>query len=82
MFCFDFVNGVAKKPEIFYSQFIASWNNVNGGPMEYWGDFREWLNSLGCLSEEEIKDICQMATAGKLELEENARRFLKEKHKA
>lgn len=76
---------------ILYIQYILSWINV-GGNLEtdiYWNgtswadkpngykDFRKWLNSLG-LPEEEIKEICSMAGLGKLELEDHAKKFMKE----
>lgn len=62
---------------IFISRYIASWVKV-GGSLE--GDrFVEWLRQLVIngehLSENEIKEIRNFATDGKLELECNARSF-------
>lgn len=76
---------------ILYIQYILSWIKV-GGNLEtdiYWNgtswadepnsykDFRKWLSSLG-LPEEEIKEICSMSGLGKLELEDHAKKFMKE----
>ena len=70
---------------IYYSRFAASWRNVTGddGSMNHrkvgW-KFRAWLRSLVIndrhLTEEEIWDIYNLATNGKLELESDARKFL------
>ena len=38
-------------------------------------EFKEWLRSLG-LSEDEVHDIYEMATNGKMELEASADRFI------
>lgn len=65
---------------IFYTRYIMSWIRVGGtipkrGPLE---PFETWLRSLGHLTEEEIRDIKNLATEGKMELESNAKKFLKE----
>ena len=58
---------------IHYSRFIASWKNVGG---QYYGiQFGEWLKELGC-TEQEIRDIREMATCGKYELELTAESFV------
>ena len=74
-----------KVEEIYYSRFAASWRNVTGddGSMNHrkvgW-KFRAWLRSLIInnrhLTEEEVWQIYNMGTCGKLELEDHARKFL------
>ena len=65
---------------IHYSRYIASWTKVcrrtDGRRLLYFGSaFEEWLRSEG-LTDEEVNDIQLMATNGKLELEESAKRFV------
>ena len=58
---------------IHYSRFIASWRNVGG---KYFSEeFEEWLKSEG-LSEEEVREVVEMAICGKLELETSAKNFV------
>ena len=47
---------------------------INGRP--FGNLFKEWLKETQGLTDDEIKDIMEMATNGKLELEESAKRFL------
>lgn len=64
---------------IYATRFIASWIRV-GGTLNKPGDltkFVKWLESLG-LKEEDIHRIKFLATNGKLELQENAKKFLNE----
>ena len=64
---------------IYATRFIASWIKV-GGTLNKPGDltkFVNWLRSLE-LSENEICSIKFLATNGKLELEDDAKKFLKE----
>lgn len=64
---------------IYATRFIASWIKV-GGTLNKPGDltkFEDWLKSLE-LSKEDIRCIKFLATNGKLELEEDAKRFLNE----
>lgn len=64
---------------IYATRFIASWIKV-GGTLNKPGDltkFVNWLKSLE-LSENEIYSIKFLATNGKLELEDDAKKFLKE----
>lgn len=64
---------------IYATRFIASWTNV-GGTLNKPGDltkFEDWLKSLD-LSKEDIHCIKFLATNGKLELEEDAKKFLNE----
>lgn len=61
---------------VYYSRIIASWRRV-GGPY-YDETFREWLSSLG-LSDDEVWEVYDMATNGKMELEGHARKFLESK---
>ena len=61
------------------SRFIASWLR-EGGNLRSGGDyklFREWLVSIG-VTPENAKRVSFLAENGKLELEEMAKRFLKE----
>lgn len=62
---------------IYYSRYIASWAN-EGGTFQHEGlwDFKDWLKSLG-LDDEEIIEIAFLANNGKLELEVNAKEFMK-----
>jgi len=60
-----------------YSRYIASWH-VAGGRI-YDRLFEEWLRTTQQLTDDEIHDIKEMATCGKLELEESARLFLKDR---
>lgn len=65
---------------IYYSRFIASYVKVNG--KIYKDEFEDWLRSLTIngkkMTEDEIWDIYNLATCGKLELETNCRNFFKE----
>ena len=61
------------------SRFIASWLR-EGGNLRRGADyklFREWLVSIG-VSPGNAKRISNLASNGKLELEEMAKKFLKE----
>ncbi len=63
---------------IYATRFIASWVR-KGGQLKYGEDidnFHDWLLSLG-LSKEDADDIKFLATNGKLELEDSARKFLR-----
>ena len=60
---------------IHYSRYIASWYGVGG---KYYGDkFAEWLKTTQELTDDEIREIRELATCGKLELEYSAGQFLK-----
>ena len=62
---------------IYETRFIASWVRM-GGQLQYGEDidnFYDWLLSLG-LTKEEADHIRFLATNGKLELENSARKFL------
>ena len=69
---------------IYYSRFVASWINAGGARFYKMQcrrlGFEIWLKQLVIngrhLTEEEIRDICNYAWNGKLELEENVRNFL------
>jgi len=74
-------NGVASDNYTYYSRFIASW--INAGGYELGGakgrvHFRKWLESLGWLSELDIIRIAFLASNGKLELEDDAKRYIEE----
>lgn len=62
---------------IYYSRFIASWYNSGGGKR----GFKLWLGQLTIngrkLTTEEIREIEEFRCNGKLELEENAKNFIK-----
>lgn len=64
---------------IYATRFIASWINVGGQlkTRKDIGDFRNWLSSLN-LAGEDIHLIVELATDGKLELEDSARKYLNE----
>lgn len=67
-------NKKAGQHEAHYSRYIASWLNEGGS---YFGkEFRDWLASEG-LSENEIRDVMELATCGKLELEYSAKEYVK-----
>lgn len=76
MFIFDFENKVSSQG-IHYSRYIASWVNELRHPEKF--SFRQWLSEELKLPEEEVKDIYDMYTNGKLELEVSASKFLYEK---
>ena len=63
---------------IYATRFIASWLKIGG--MLCTGkdvdNFRSWLLSLG-LNSDEVWPIMYLATNGKMELEVNAKAFLK-----
>ncbi len=69
---------------IHYSRFIASWIR-SGGDGRYMGHFGSkfdrWLRTLVIngryLTEDEMRDIRNLAGNGKLELETSAERFIK-----
>ena len=61
---------------IHYSRFIASYCR-SGGDTQDRDSFREWLEHLEFLNEDQILDILELATCGKLELEVNAKLYLK-----
>lgn len=62
---------------IYYSRFIASWENVGGKPNS---KMKYWLKTLTIngktIPNEVIKEIMELATNGKLELESSAKRYL------
>lgn len=72
MFSFDFENKVTSQG-IHYSRYIASWIHELRSSEKFM--FKKWLESLG-LNDEEIKDIYDMYTNGKLELQSSAGKFL------
>lgn len=65
-----------------YSRLIASWRNAGGmiygyGPLDAVG-FHKWLKENCHCTDSEIHDIYLMAINGKLEYQDDARRFLKD----
>ena len=65
---------------IHYSRYIASWRKTGRTITDKRAPnsmFWAWLKSHG-LSDEECWGICNLATCGKLELETDARKFLKD----
>ena len=65
--------------DIHASRYIASWLNA-GGALYYVEDvdqFCTWLKSMG-LSDYEVLHIREIATCGKLELENSAKKFVEE----
>ena len=76
----DFENAKTRNG-IYYSRYIASWQNA-GGEIAPYGLFERWLREVEKLTDEEISDIYILATNGKLELQESARAFMRsEKNK-
>ena len=76
-FCFDFENGLTKQG-IHYSRYIASWLNAMGYTHDIHKEmFKDWLKTLS-LTDDEVKDITDMLTNGKLELECHAKKFVTE----
>lgn len=66
---------------IYYSRYIVSWRNA-GGEITPYGLFDRWLREVEKLTDEEIRDIYNLATNGKLELQESAKAFMRsEKNK-
>lgn len=64
---------------VYATRFIASWLR-EGGKLQNGGDyneFRRWLKSMD-LNSEEVNDIAFLAMNGRLELETDARNYLKE----
>ena len=65
--------------EVHYSRIIASWANANhaafGGVVIYDEDFEEWLYSM-LIPVDDIKNICEMAVCGKMELIDHANKFI------
>lgn len=64
---------------VHYSRIIASWTKVcteERIPVFFGRTFKGWLEGIGC-SEEEMRDIYNMATNGKLELEASVRHYLR-----
>lgn len=58
---------------IHYSRYIASWRNMGGRFFDE--EFKEWLRSEG-FSDEEIREVKELAECGKLELETTAKQFI------
>lgn len=76
-------NVYLKEYGMYYSRIIASWSNVGGNVHSK--EFKEWMKSIKddntgerVLTDEQVNDIFRLADNGKLEWEENARRFMKE----
>lgn len=73
MFSFDFENKKTETHGVHYSRYIASWIHELRYPEKH--AFKEWLKSLN-LNDDEVKDIYDMYTNGKLELQASANDFL------
>lgn len=73
-------NDVTKAHGIPYSRYIASYMKEAEklGTKVYRDSLKEWLLSIG-VNENEVSDIVEMATNGKLELETSARIFIQKK---
>lgn len=72
-----FENKLSETHEIHYSRYIASW--INEGGHTFGKFFIEWLKSIG-LTETEIRDIRNLATDGKLELEASAKKYVHQRN--
>lgn len=68
---------------IHYSRFIASWVKANGHALYGMVGFRTWLKSLIIndkhIPNDVIQEICNLMGNGKLELQENAKRWISNK---
>ena len=60
---------------VHFSRLIASWTNSGGN--KYSWLFEDWLESLG-LSDRDIRDCYEMYTCGKLEVERNAKNYIRQ----
>lgn len=74
-------NVYMKRYDIHYSRIIASWVHVGGDVFD--DRFKDWLRSIEdsetgtrVFDEDQIYDIYNLATCGKMEWEADARRFL------
>ena len=65
-------NKKVKATGIHYSRYIASWMNCGN---EY--GFEEWLKTMPEITEDERRDIKEMYMCGKLELETDIKKFLR-----
>lgn len=62
----QFENAKTEVQEVRYSRYIASWLICGG---DYFGEqFKNWLRANRC-TEEEVYNIYEMATCGKMELQ-------------
>jgi len=67
--------------DIHATRYIVSWFK-SGGSLKGQrrnGEFEQWLISLG-VDEEDRRYIFELATNGKLELENSAKKFIAERH--
>ena len=64
---------------IYYSRFVASWNKVKEEKFNRFA-FEDWLMQLTingkCMDNKTAKEITNFADNGKMELEDNAKRFI------
>lgn len=58
---------------IYYSRYIASWLNATDGFIG--AAFKSWLKHEGC-TDTEVDEIFYLATNGKMELEDSAKKFV------
>lgn len=76
----EFENSLIKG--IHKSRYIASWMKAYGPTIHRGGLFEAWLRTLRIdgesLTEEEINEIMYYGMNGKLELQESAKRFLRD----
>lgn len=75
MYCLEnCIYATSDVQHIAYSRYIVSWRNSGG---QYFDEFfEEFLKNNGC-TKKEIHDIVELATCGKLELEMDAKKFIK-----
>lgn len=81
----EWENVYLEKYGMFYSRIIASWSRVYVDYQVFGNEFKDWLRSIKdaktgerILTEDQVRDIYNLATNGKLEWQENARRFINE----
>lgn len=63
--------------DIHYSRVIASWTKEYPGHVYFGSQFKDWLKDLGA-TEDQVSEIYEMATCGRLELEMSANKWMKE----
>ena len=73
-----FENKKVKVSGIHYSRYIASWWRMGNSNYDLHGQFGDWLASVGC-TEQEMAEIHELTTCGKMELEHNIMKFLAKK---
>ena len=79
---YDFENKRTAYGDVHYSRIICSWLKSGGiiygyGPIDE-VNFKRWLRECCHCTDDEVHDIYLLATNGKLEYEDSAKKFLKD----